>query len=76
MAYLIHLKQNPVSVSAVTAISAVSTMGWTTVAVVGAASFTLLGIEAIGGEIENPFGYDPNDLKLDKFCRCIQSELA
>ncbi|KAJ1344489.1 hypothetical protein BSLG_000013 [Batrachochytrium salamandrivorans] len=32
-------------------------------------------LSAIGGEIENPFGYDPNDLKLDKFCRCIQSEL-
>ncbi|KAJ1344506.1 hypothetical protein BSLG_000030 [Batrachochytrium salamandrivorans] len=75
MAYLIHLKQTLYLYLLSLPFQLVSTMGWTTVAVVGAASFTLLGIEAIGGEIENPFGYDPNDLKLDKFCRCIQSEL-
>ncbi|KAH6597623.1 hypothetical protein BASA61_003076 [Batrachochytrium salamandrivorans] len=75
MAYLIHLKQTLYLYLLSLPFQLVGTMGWTTVAVVGAASFTLLGIEAIGGEIENPFGYDPNDLKLDKFCRCIQSEL-
>ncbi|KAH9249898.1 UPF0187 protein [Batrachochytrium salamandrivorans] len=32
-------------------------MGWATIPIVAVASFTLLGIEAIGGEIENPFGY-------------------
>jgi putative membrane protein len=28
----------------------------------------LLGIEAISLEIENPFGYDDNDLPLDNIC--------
>jgi putative membrane protein len=28
-------------------------------------SFSLLGIKAIGLEIENPFGYDGNDLPWD-----------
>jgi putative membrane protein len=26
----------------------------------------MFGIEEIGVEIEDPFGYDPNDLPLDK----------
>jgi ion channel-forming bestrophin family protein len=34
-----------------------------------------LGIEDIGVEIENPFGYDPNDLPLDKFCQDLQAEI-
>ena len=39
------------------------------------ASFTLFGIEAIGAEIENPFGYDSNDLPQDEYCAIIQAEL-
>ncbi len=31
-------------------------------------SFSLLGIEAICLEIENPFAYDDNDLPLDNIC--------
>ncbi|MGB3402399.1 MAG: bestrophin family ion channel [Microcoleaceae cyanobacterium] len=34
-------------------------------------SFTLLGIEEIGREIENPFGYDKNDLPLDDICQTM-----
>ncbi|BAY78790.1 hypothetical protein NIES25_52680 [Nostoc linckia NIES-25] len=26
-------------------------------------------------EIENPFGYDSNDLPLDKFCQELQAEI-
>lgn len=33
------------------------------------ASFALLGILGIGWEIENPFGFDDNDLPLDDFCQ-------
>ncbi|KAF7324044.1 hypothetical protein MKEN_00626600 [Mycena kentingensis (nom. inval.)] len=39
------------------------------------ASFLLLGFLEIGQEIENPFGYDANDLDLDNFCLAIQREL-
>jgi ion channel-forming bestrophin family protein len=38
-------------------------------------SFTLFGIEAIGLEIENPFGNDPNDLPLDAICANIASNI-
>jgi ion channel-forming bestrophin family protein len=35
-------------------------VGWWVVPAVAISAFTLFGIEAIGGEIENPFGYDAN----------------
>jgi putative membrane protein len=38
-------------------------------------SFTLLGIEAIGLEIENPFGYDENDLPLDAICTTMKRNI-
>jgi ion channel-forming bestrophin family protein len=38
-------------------------------------SFTLFGIEAIGVEIENPFGTDPNDLPLDAICNTIERNI-
>lgn len=31
----------------------------------------MIGFAAIGAEIENPFGYDKNDLNLDFFCNSI-----
>lgn len=40
------------------------------------ASFLLLGFLEIGQEIEDPFGYDHNDLDLDGFCLAIQRELT
>ena len=46
----------------------VNDIGWWTGAIVGLISFTLFGIEEIGVEIENPFGYDFNDLPLDAIC--------
>ncbi|KAJ1917021.1 hypothetical protein H4219_003430 [Mycoemilia scoparia] len=38
-------------------------------------AFLLIGIEGIGAEIENPFGYDRNDLPLDTFCQTLKHEL-
>jgi putative membrane protein len=32
----------------------------------------VFGIEAIGIEIENPFGKDPNDLPLDDICQTME----
>jgi ion channel-forming bestrophin family protein len=43
---------------------------WTglVVAVIG---FILLGIEQVGSQLEDPFGYDLNDLPLDSICRSV-----
>ncbi|KAJ9065578.1 hypothetical protein DSO57_1017997 [Entomophthora muscae] len=37
--------------------------------------FTAFGIVNIGEEIENPFGYDANDLPLDEYCVILKKEL-
>jgi len=37
-------------------------IGWYTIPTLAVAAFAILGILGIGAEIENPFGYDDNDL--------------
>ncbi|KIY65215.1 UPF0187-domain-containing protein [Cylindrobasidium torrendii FP15055 ss-10] len=54
----------------------VGDFGWYAVPGVCIASFIYLGFLAAGEEIEQPFGYDENDLDLDLFCQAIvHSEL-
>ncbi|KAJ7897705.1 Bestrophin, RFP-TM, chloride channel-domain-containing protein [Mycena olivaceomarginata] len=53
----------------------VSSFGYLTIPGTAFAAFLLLGFLEIGQEIENPFGYDENDLDLDSFCLGIQREL-
>ncbi len=45
---------------------------WLTGVVTAFVSFTLLSIEQIGAEIEEPFGHDPNDLPLPRICQTIR----
>jgi ion channel-forming bestrophin family protein len=68
MAYAIHLKQLLLLYCLSLPFQTVGTMGWMTGLMVALISFTLFGIEAIGIEIENPFGHDANDLPLDAIC--------
>lgn len=35
----------------------------------------MFGIEAIGLEIENPFGYDANDIPLDNLCSKLHNDI-
>ncbi|KAF8510308.1 Bestrophin, RFP-TM, chloride channel-domain-containing protein [Gautieria morchelliformis] len=42
---------------------------WYTIPGTAVAAFFYLGFIAAGDEIEQPFGYDENDLDLDLFCR-------
>jgi ion channel-forming bestrophin family protein len=72
LAYAIHLKQLLLIYCLLLPFKMVGDLGWGTAPVVGLVSFTLFGIEAIGVEIENPFGNDPNDLPLDNICKNIQ----
>ncbi|KAJ2682048.1 hypothetical protein IWW39_006150 [Coemansia spiralis] len=39
-------------------------------------SFLMIGIDSISREIQNPFGYDSNDLPLDAYCESILVELS
>ena len=53
----------------------VDTIGFMTPFVVGIVAYTFFGLDALGDEIEEPFGMLPNDLPLDAICRSIEINL-
>lgn len=50
----------------------VDSIGFMTPFVVGIVAYTFFGLDALGDEIEEPFGMEPNDLPLDALCRTIE----
>ena len=50
-------------------------IGFMTPFVVGIVAYTFFGLDALGDEIEEPFGLLPNDLPLDAICRTIEINL-
>jgi ion channel-forming bestrophin family protein len=72
LAYAIHLKQLLFLYCLLLPFQVVEELRWWTAPAIALVSFTLFGIEAIGVEIENPFGSDPNDLPLDKICDTVE----
>lgn len=75
LAYAIHLKQLLLIYCLSLPFQMVDELNWLTGLVVGVISFAVFGIEEIGIEIENPFGYDPNDLPLDAICTTMQRNI-
>jgi putative membrane protein len=53
----------------------VDVIGFMTPFVVGIVAYTFFGLDALGDEIEEPFGNLPNDLALDAICRGIEINL-
>jgi putative membrane protein len=53
----------------------VDTIGFMTPFVVAIVAYTFFGLDALGDEIEEPFGLDANDLALDAICRGIEINL-
>ena len=54
----------------------VDTTGFMTPFVVGIVAYTFFGLDALGDEIEEPFGLESNDLPLDTLCRAIEINLC
>lgn len=75
LAYSIHLKQLVLIYCLVLPFQFVKDLHWWTGIFIVLVSFTLFGIEEIGIEIENPFGYDANDLPLDAICNTISQNI-
>jgi len=74
-AYSIHLRQMLLLYCYAIPFQLVEKLHWGTVPAVGVISFALLGIEAIGLEIEDPFGYDPNDIPLDAMADKLHGDI-
>jgi len=53
----------------------VDSIGFMTPLVVGIVSFTFFGLDALGDEIEDPFGVRANNLALTSMCRTIERDL-
>lgn len=53
----------------------VDSIGFMTPFVVAVVAYTFFGLDALGDEIEEPFGTESNDLPLDAICRAIEIDL-
>ncbi|KAF2439742.1 hypothetical protein P171DRAFT_395659 [Karstenula rhodostoma CBS 690.94] len=65
VAHLIHQKQVLALFACILPFAIVDDYVWWSVPIVGIVAFTLYGIEGIGQQLEDPFGYDKNDIKMD-----------
>lgn len=51
-------------------------MDYWAIPVVSLVMFTLYGIDGIGSQLEDPFGHDRNDIKMDFIVEDIRSEIS
>ncbi|TKA81377.1 hypothetical protein B0A55_02078 [Friedmanniomyces simplex] len=53
----------------------VETLGWVAIPGTILGGYIILGLAAIGRELENPFGQDVNDLPLDAYCHELANDI-
>ncbi|MEL6899930.1 MAG: bestrophin family ion channel [Cyanobacteria bacterium J06606_4] len=75
LSYGIYLKRLTLLYCFLLPLGLAEQLGWWTIAAIAIVSFVLLGVEEIGNEIEDPFGYDFNDLKLDSICATLKQDI-
>lgn len=75
MAYALHLKRVLLIYSITLPFGFVGTLHWWAIPVVLIVFYTMVGIELIGEEIEDPFGLDDNDLPVDELCDKIKANI-
>jgi putative membrane protein len=75
VAHLIHQKQVLALYACVLPFAIVDDYRWWSVPIVAIIAFTLYGIEGIGVQLEDPFGYDKNDIKMDGIIEDTRQEV-
>ena len=73
--YGIHLKQCVLLYLLALPLTLVSELGWRVIPVVTVVAFTMIGLEGISSEVENPWGDDASDHNLDFFAAAARHEL-
>ncbi|KAL8783915.1 MAG: hypothetical protein Q9195_009246 [Heterodermia aff. obscurata] len=76
VAHLIHQKQVLALFGMVLPFALVSQMAWWAVPIVVLVTFTLYGIDGIASQLEDPFGFDRNDIRMDSIVEDIREETA
>ncbi|KAI8816252.1 Bestrophin, RFP-TM, chloride channel-domain-containing protein [Fimicolochytrium jonesii] len=75
LSYDTHLKQILLLYFLFLPLQLVRSMGWLVVGVTVVASVAFFGVDAIAGEIEEPFGVDENDLPIDYFLLKLRGDI-
>ncbi|KAL8710057.1 MAG: hypothetical protein Q9220_005328 [cf. Caloplaca sp. 1 TL-2023] len=76
IAHLIHQKQVLALFGCVLPFALVDQMDYWSIPIVSLVMFTLYGIDGIGSQLEDPFGYDRNDIKMDFIVEDIREEIS
>lgn len=76
VAIMIHQRQVLALFGAVLPLATVEESHWWSILIVSLVMFTLYGIEAIACQLEDPFGYDKNDIKMDAIVEDARTELS
>lgn len=76
IAHLIHASQVLFLYISILPFTMVDSYGWYSIPVVAIVAFTLYGIEGIGVQLEDPFGYDRNDIKMDGIVEDARAEVV
>jgi len=75
MSYKIYLKRLTLLYCLILPLGLIEQLGWWTPWAITFVSFVLLGVEEIGNEIEDPFRYGFNNIKLDSICDTLIKDI-
>ncbi len=73
--YNVHLKKFMIFFAVICPFGFIHELNYWSVLIVMLIVYALAGLDAIGEEIEDPFGQDENDLPIDKICKQNRSSL-
>ncbi|KAK5072646.1 hypothetical protein LTR51_005284 [Lithohypha guttulata] len=76
IAIMIHQRQVLALFGAILPLAIVEESHWWSILIVSLVMFTLYGIEAIASQLEDPFGYDRNDINMDAIVEDARIELS
>lgn len=76
VAIMIHQRQVLALFGAVLPLAIVEDSAWWSILIVSLVMFTLYGIEAIATQLEDPFGYDRNDINMDAIVEDAREEMS
>lgn len=76
VAYSIHQRQVLALLGTMVPFAIAKESGWWSVPIVSLLMFTFYGIEAIASRLEDPFGYDRNDIPMDDIVEDAKIEIS